>query len=487
MMVALRTWTAQPGRLVSFPEPPALYYERVPWPPEVITDRLDVLSQLSMFQAAPSTEEAHGPRSGPVVVTSVRALMRRTLPYRQFRRAIRKISVGARESLAELTRHAVGIGYEPTSVVHAPGQLSRRGGLLDIYPPQATQPYRLEFFGDEIETIRVFVPETQRSSDRIDTFWLTPVREALPRDSERALAAVQHLLDTEPPPEFRAQLEEDAEALTAQAPFPNLEFYLPYLYQEGGTLLHYLPPDALVVIEEGHRIASQWEELEREAVDQRQAARDEHVLFRDAPIPFTRWTQIRPLLSRHRTLELVSDTSEGFDGSGPLADAFAPEPHFAGRLPDALGRIRQWVNLGDQVVIVSRQAARMAELWQTFTPPPVLESLPSPPESLLTFVQGTVSGGWQWRGTAGVRHLLTDEELFGWRAPEPRRQPRRRASAPEQSFADLQPGDIVVHEDYGIGIYRGLVTRSVDNIDREYLYLEYAGPGNELLNEVALA
>jgi transcription-repair coupling factor (superfamily II helicase) len=164
---------------------------------------------------------------------------------------------------------------------------------------------------------------------------------------------------------------------------------------------------------------------------------------------------------------------------GPLAEAFGPEPHFAGRLPEALGRIRQWINLGDQVVIVSRQAARMAELWQTFTPPPVQETLREPPEGLLTFVQGVANGGWQWRGADGVRHLLTDEELFGWHPPEPRRRARRRASAPEQDFADLQPGDLVVHEDYGIGIYRGLVSRMVDDIEREYLLLEYAGPQSE--------
>ncbi len=476
LAVSLRTWMATPERLMSFPEPPGLHYERVPWPPEVITDRLDVLSQLYMSQ----TETAAG-RPKPVVVTSARALMRRTLPYRQFMRAIRRIAVGAHESLTELARHAMGIGYEPTSVVQAPGQLSRRGGLLDIYPPQATQPYRLEFFGDEIDTIRTFEPETQRSVGRSEGFWLTPVREALPKDSERALDVVRELLKADPPPEFRVTLESDAEALEAHVPFPNLEFYLPYLYQEGGTLLHYLPPDALVILDEGDRLQMQWEELEKEAADQRVVARKERLLLggEEAPVPYTPWTQMRSVLSRHHMLSLVSEEDDESEGGGPLADVFAPEPHFAGRLPEALGRIRQWVSLGDQVVIASRQAGRMAELWQDFTPPPVHEGLPTPPGSLLTFVQGVVNGGWQWRGPDGVRHLLTDEELFGWHVPEPRRQPRRRATAPEQVFADLQPGDVVVHEDYGIGIYRGLVTRSVDNIDREYLFLEYAGPGGD--------
>lgn len=475
LTVSLRTWMEPPDateapRLMQFPEPPGLLYERVPWPPEVITDRLDVLSRLFMCQ--------EGECEGPVIIASARALMRRTLPYRQYRRALRRITVGARESLTELTRHAVGIGYEPASVVQAPGQLSRRGGLLDIYPLQAPQPYRLEFFGDEIDTIRTFEPETQRSIGPAESFWLTPVREALPQDSARALTAVQQLLASDPPPELRTILEPDAEALAAQAPFPNLEYYLPYLYQEAGTLLHYLPPEALVILNDADQLPNRWDELEQEAQEQRQTAHAEQYVQPDAPVPYVTWAQMQAILDRHPTLTLNSGEE------GPLAEAFAPEPHFAGRLPEALGRIRQWVNLGDQVVIVSRQAARMAELWQEFTPPPVHESLPEPPESLLTFVQGVVSGGWQWRSadgapTAGVRHLLTDEELFGWHPPEPRRRTRRRAAAPEQDFADLQPGDLVVHEDYGIGVFRGLVSRSVDDIEREYLLLEYAGPGGE--------
>lgn len=496
---ALRGWMRTPARLMRFPEPPGLLYERVPWPPEVITDRLEVISRLSTAQASADTPDLRqsrptddelrsmgdetGPDSSPpVIVTSARALMRRTLPYRQFRRAIRQISVsgtaGNRESLAELTRHAVGIGYEPVSVVQAPGQLSRRGGLLDIYPPQASLPYRVEFFGDEIDTIRTFEPDTQRSVGRVEAFWLTPVREVLPKDSARAHDAVQRLLATAPPPEVQALLEADAEALDAQVPFANLEYYLPYLYQEVGTLLHFLPPAGLaIVLEDGHAqgsaLASRWEELEEEAAEQQRTAQAEHSLLPDAPIPYVSWDQMRATFRRVRTLSVVTGEE------GPLAEAFGSEPHFAGRLPDALGRVRQWVNLGDQVVIVSRQAARMAELWQDFTPPPVYETVATPPESLLTFVHGVVDGGWQWRGPDGVRHLLTDEELFGWHPPEPRRRPRRRAAAPEQSFADLQPGDVVVHEDYGIGIFRGLVTRSVDDIDREYLLLEYAGPGGD--------
>ena len=487
---ALKLWVADPARLRRFPEPPVLFYERAPWTPEAITDRLDVLSTLFMHRTDP-------PPTGtpPIIVASVRALMQRTLPYRQFRRAARKIEVNVRpkdasESLTGLARHAGGIGYEPVSVVQAPGQFSRRGGLLDIYPPQATLPYRLEFFGDVIDTIRTFDPATQRSlpeacgelrrtAERTTSFWLTPVREALPLDGERALETLRALLDTPLPTDVRPLLETDAQSLEAAIPFPNLEFYLPYFYQEDSTLLHYLPDNALVVLCEAEKLAARWRELEEEAAEQRKQIAEEGYLPPDAELPYVAWDAIHERLERAGTLALHDS------GEGALAEGFTPEVHFAGRLPEALGRIRQWLSLNDQVVVVSRQAERMAELWQEFNPPPVSQSIPTAPEGLLTFVQGAAPGGWQWNSARGTRHLITDEELFGWRPPEPRRRPRRRVASPEFNFADLQPGDPVVHEDYGIGIFRGLVTRGVDDIEREYLLLEYAAPPTRLSSSQA--
>ena len=460
MVEALRLWLPRQTQLLQFPEPPVQFYERAPWATETITDRLDVLSTLYQHRHNPSP-------ASPVIVTSVRALMQRTLPYRQFRKAARQLTVATRESLTRLTRHAAGIGYEPVSVVQSPGQLSRRGGLLDIYPPQSSAPYRLEFFGDEIDTIRTFDPATQRSTGRTTGFWLMPVREALPRDNARALQAVHALLVTDLPTDLHNSLQADAQTLQAALPFPNLEFYLPYLYAEVGTLLHYLPTNALVVVDNATRVPTVWQELQADADEQRQRGLEDGTLLDAPPPPYVTWENMHTLLDRRQTLRL--DAGE----EGSLAQAFTPEVHFAGRLPEALGRLRQWTSLGDQVVVVSRQAERMAELWQEYTPPPVHKALRAPPEGLITFVQTAASGGWQWHGPLGTRHLLTDAELFGWRPPEPRRRSRRRATAPEFKFADLQAGHVVVHEDYGLAVFKGLVTRGIDDIEREYLLLEY--------------
>ncbi len=461
---ALRAWLPPKRDVLAFPAPGVLPYERAPWSLETIADRLHVLSCLFLHRVGALRNEPP-----PLVVASARALMQRPLPYRQFRKAARKIEVGGRESLTELARHCQGIGYEGVTVVEVPGQISRRGGLLDIFPPRASYPYRLDFWGDEIDAIRTFDPATQRSVGRVDHFWITPVREALPRDAERALPALRALLETDLPPEVSAPLEDDIEALSVGSPFRSLEFYLPYLYEELGTLLDYLPADARVLLYNAAALPFRWQELEAQVREQKERSLQEQLILPSAPLSFIPWEHWQALLARHPALALEHGTE------GPLGEAFSAEPHFAGRLGEALGRLRQWVGLGDQVVVVSRQAGRLAELWQQFTPPPVHEALPEPPEGLITFVQGVGPAGWQLTEARRTRHLITDEELFGWRAPEPRQRTRRRVTAPEFPFADLEPGSLVVHEDYGIGLFKGLVQRSIDEIEREYLLVEYAG------------
>lgn len=465
-------WLREPQRLLAFPEPPVAPYERAAWTPEAITDRLAVLSALFLQRSSP---DASAPP--PIIIASARAVVQRLLPYRQFRRAARRIETGGNESITALARHCRGIGYESVSVVEAPGQISQRGGLLDIFPPQDAQPYRLDFFGNEIEAIRIFEPATQRSTGRAESFWLTPVREALPRDSERALAALQSILAKALLPEIRTPLESDREALEASVPFPTLEFYLPYMYQETATLLSYLPPEGRIYVYNGGAFEQRWAELHDEAEELQRRAIAESAPGSDAPLPYVAWEDWQASLAGRAVLTLNPGEE------GPLAELFAPEPHFAGKLGEALGRLRQWTKLGDQIVILSRQAARLAELWQEFTPPPIHENLDAAPETLITFVQGVAPGGWHlatspstdYGGARIARHLITDEELFGWRPPEPRRRPRRRVATPEFAFADLQPGTMVVHEDYGIGVFQGLVSRSVDDIEREYLLLEYEG------------
>ena len=163
-------------------------------------------------------------------------------------------------------------------------------------------------------------------------------------------------------------------------------------------------------------------------------------------------------------LELGHTNAEG--GSSLSAD-FGPGPRFAGRLKEYQYHIETLDNEAIPWTVVSRQAARLKQLW-TETHPEVNEKA-----TLHHFIEGSISGGWVLKQGAIQQHLLSDSEIFGWSRPQPRRRPMFNADVPETVYADLKPGDWVVHVDHGIGKFIGLHTPNIDGVQREYLSIAY--------------
>jgi transcription-repair coupling factor (superfamily II helicase) len=482
---SLRDWLSVPESVLRFDEPLALFYERAPWTEEVVAGRLNVLTRLFQQGAAGSVPLPDGSEAqGLIVGTSARALMQRTLPPRQFRGAICQFQVGQTLDLERTLGRWAGLGYEPVSVVESPGQFSHRGGILDIFSPADPLPVRVELFGNQIESLRRFDPATQRSQVRIEQVTITPAREALPRHGPRVSECVAAQLATGQPADVRAELEAHRQGLAGGVPFPGLEFYMPYLYSGAATLLDYLSAGILLVVDDAQELADAWAGFEEEAVDLRASAEESGALPPDYPLPYVTWDEWMERLADRPILTLGHGDSSFPDGEGGtsrLADCFAPGSCFGGQLKLVLESIRKTQDGGGQVVVASQQAHRLAELWSAerdYVAP--LEDLPQPPRSVLTFVRGSLAEGWVLRGTDlgapfSSVHLLTDAEIFGWRRPEPRRPLRHRKVAPESFFSDLTPGDFVVHVEYGIGVFRGLVTRAMESVEREYLLVEYGG------------
>ncbi len=471
---SLRAWMADPTRLHRFPEPNALFYERAPWTQEVVVGRLQTLAAL--------LEPGDRP---PIVVTSVRALMQVTLPPRQFRLGTRTLRQGQLTSMEKLVAAWLGLGYRPATVVEVPGQFSRRGGILDVYPPTDEGPVRIEFFGDEVESLRRFDPATQRSRERLERITIPPASEALPRLGP-AIAPKLTPWDLSRLPKDEAEpLRRDRQRLAEGSFFPELPFYLPYLYAPTPSwLLDYLPPEGLIVVEEPEALRDAWADLEQQAHRLREEATRQGRLPPGYPPPYLPWERWQEALTRRPWLNLGYGEEEETHPH-PLSNAFIPGPRFGGQIKPLLGHLRSAQAVGEPVILISRQAPRLAELWtqETGQDAPLQDALPIADGLLppLTFVQGVLEEGWslrtERRGGAPARtiHLFTDAELFGWRRPAPRRRPRPRPIAPESPFTDLEPGDYVVHIEHGIGIFRGLTTLHSNGSEREYLVIQYAG------------
>lgn len=440
-------WNSADRRL-SFPEPAPLFYEQAAWGNTTRRERLQSLTALAAYHLPGSRK----PEIPPILVTSVRAIMTRTLPRRDFIKNSKTIKVGAILAPESLQREWVEIGYQSAEVVLEPGQFSRRGGLLDVWPPAENLPVRVEFFGDEIDTLRAFDPATQRTVQATEQVLITPAREVLP-----GKAAALNL------PEFEVD-----------------EFYLPRVHPASASLLDYLPQGTLILASDFDMLQSVANEIEEQSVKTRRESIREGTLDEDFPVPYLSWSEIQDAMSRRQTLELGHSSleeplqAEDTVDQGRLADHFQPGPRFGGRLKQVMDYLGEAFQKKDRVVIVSRQVSRLRELWLEHQ---ILTGIPSTgPE----FIEDSLGEGWMLSNPAGTTlRLLTDGEIFGWDRPITRQRHKIHAEAPEASYTDLRPGDWVVHVDYGIGKYEGLVHRTLEGQEREFLAVSYQG-GDQL-------
>lgn len=487
---SLRAYGLSPDRLFRFPEPSALFYERAPWPREVAAERLNVLATLTNDERRMTDE---GPRvthhSSLTIVTSVRALMFRTLPPRAFKLGTRALRRGQSVNLDQLLEVWVGFGYENTTTVLAPGEFSRRGGIVDVYPPALPRPVRIEFFGDEVDSLRAFDPATQRSLDRLDQISITPAAECLAKNGPIAAEQIKAWDTSNLPDDQSEQFEKDRLSLIAGSPFRGIEFYLPLLHGDATALIDYVPRDALIVLDDAEEIEDAWSELEEQALDLRHSAEETGALPPNFPLPYVTWDEWHEKLA-HRSVLSLSDSAQSVAEQSPAEQLpLSPGPRFGGQLKTFIEHLAQLRGLNDAAIVVSRQASRLAELWaeHDHLRPPTHSVLDAPEPRSLIFVQGLLDEGWTLRAIAprdeaerrsvGLwsLHVLTDAEIFGWARPLPRRRGKPKAITPEQFFADLQPGDYVVHVDHGIGLFQGLIKLTLEGVENEYLQLAYAG------------
>lgn len=484
----LRTWLPDEVPVYNFTDPDALPYERVAQAPETRQRRLEALvGLLSWSGPTPATPLA------PVAVASARALMQMTLPVREMRLSLRVIRQSQAFDLDRMLASWVGLGYESAAVVETPGQFSRRGGIIDVWPPNVRRPVRIELFGDEVDSLRTFDPSTQRTIERVNELLIGPASEALPRLGERVIGRLEALDLSGCHPPARIEFEREIEQLRNGSGFSNLEWYIPYLYSQPGALPDYLPAEkAWLIVEDAGELLAALADLEGQA---EQLARDLKAAG-DLPVevqpPYFTGAALVERLAPRPTVFLGHTTLSG-NGSPQQADDslarhFRAGPRFGGQVRTILAEIEPLLRRRDRVIMVSRQAPRLAELLRqnghAIAP---TDSVTQPPAPGLTLVQGVMEEGWRLElaanGAAGESPdqderaslwFLTDAELFGWGKPRPRRPQRTRAVAPEVFFADVQPGDHVVHLEHGIGRFRGLVRMSVDEVEREYLQVEYA-------------
>jgi transcription-repair coupling factor (superfamily II helicase) len=416
-----------------FSEPNPLFYENAAWGSTTRRERLAALTSLAHYHLPFGGK----PPMAPVIVSSARAAMTFSMPRRDFLKACKKLSVGQTLKPETLLHQWVQLGYKVEDTVIEAGQVSRRGGILDIWIPADSHPLRLDFFGDELESIRQFDPATQRTLSRKEFLLVTPAREFI----------------------AETPVSDD---LTGISGTEESEFQIPLIYRNPGSLLDYLPPRSLVLIDDLGMVESMVSEVEEQAVHFRQECIDEGTLPPDFPVPYLTWSELFDGLQGFSWVELGHSTASDEIQENVLAGIFKHSQRFGGHLKPFMEHLLSQTNAGETVIVVSRQCERLKELWSESSDRGAAGENPR-------FIEGSLTEGF----IIDDLHLVSDSEIFGWERPQPRTRQKPAAEAPEALFADLRQGDLVVHIDHGIGRYGGLVQRTLDGHEREFLAVEY--------------
>jgi len=456
------------------PDRDALPYERL------ISDAATTQQRMNALISLANRERR------AIVVCSARVLTQPVIPPQELSAALYDLRPGQEVDLTLMLEHLYNLGYEPVAEVEEPGQFSHRGGIVDLFPPTLPRPIRIEFFGDEIESLRTFDQETQRSLNPVASCIIAPAREALPLRGPEAARELEQLNSAMLQRDAEERWKRDLEELRHGRSFDDIAFYLPYLHP-AATVLDYLAPGGLLILDNPESLQNHIAELDAQAQEMKERFehdRENPAHLRDAHLS---WDQLEPRLHQRRQLRFAGmlSASEGdfeayqHGGTEHLMPTFGSANSYGGRLRAFVQDCRKLLDNRGRVVIVTAQARRMAEVLgdEAILDDAAIHASPGvninqPPEpGTLTLIQGQLQEGWQSQGLA--LYVFTDTEIFGW--SRRRNVQRRKPITPASFLAEVNPGDYVVHQEHGIGRFEGLVRLSTTGVEREYLLIRYSG------------
>ena len=439
-----------------------------------------------------------------VLVLSVKSLARRVLPRSALDARSLLVSLEMEQDRDELAKKLTAAGYARTPVVEDPGTFAIRGGVFDVWSPLDERPTRLEFFGDLVEKIKAFDPQTQLTVQELTELALCPAREIVLDDEGRraAIATVRAAADAvETPTRQLRQLIDELQTKSADDELfaAGLAALLPGFFPGGlSPITEYLPKDALWVLDDPLELEREWGDLWDELAKSFDASRNKGELSLPPDQHFLHELDVRPSIDRAQVLELSDiamldpmdagmDTAEidfALEKTSELRSEIQAHHGEDGALQPLVRRLEAHRERGIVAVVAchsSAQAERTKRLiLDRNLMAQVIQALPPEPSTLYKpnvhahLVVGEIS-----QGFFDAHHrlaLYTDEDIFGPRA-RARKTPRRPRTFGEDAtdFRDLKEGDLVVHVDHGIARYDGLTRLSVRGFAADFILLQFAG------------
>jgi transcription-repair coupling factor (superfamily II helicase) len=448
-----------PRRIARFPALDADPWDGIAPHPEVARERVVALTRLAQ-------------RDLDVVLTPARALLTWLPSPEELAARTRTVRPGDHVPPDRFVLEAIAAGYRRVEIVSAPGEVSRRGGIVDVFSPLAEEPVRIELFGDTVESLRAFDTDHQRSTRGLDEAVIGPAVESPPGSDafERLAGALADVV--------RGSSNERLEQLRARGYFPGIEA-LARLTAARPVMLTDHAPDLSVVVAEPERAD---DELVVALHDARASwEQGDNRAFPPPERLFVPAAEARAVLARAalRVQELAIDAAAG---AGPSVCVVSrPTPMYGGKIPRLVADLEAARATQRRTVCVLRatgSARRLAEILDTHGLAPAVA------EARLPEAEGAPAAGGLFVTVGGLRAgfelpelgvtVLAERNAFGEEPRSADRKPGSRAAF-LSDFRDLKPGDVVVHVDHGLARYAGLGRPKGGSLNRDFMILEFDG------------
>ena len=468
---------------MSYPAKDLIFYQADIHGNQLVTERIRCLRR--MLEGKPVT-----------VVTTLSGLMTPQVPLSVFRQQLLKIDQNTQIDEADISRQLVEMGYEKSYQVESPGQFSIRGGIVDIYDLTEENPYRIELWGDEVESIRSFDVQSQRSIEKLSGITVYPaselllsgdrLQEGMKRIEKEGKALEEKLrgeFKTEEAHRIAMQLKQlREEALELQGAV-NLDSYVRYFYEDTVSFLDYFDREkTCIFVEEPARVREHGEAVELEFRESMMHRLEKGYILPGQTDLLYSLSEITAKLSNYRTVTLSAlDLKTSLIKADRKADISAKSiSPYNNSFEALLQDLKRYKKNGFRVLLLSgsrTRAARLArdlsenDLAAFYTENPDREIKPG---EIMTFY-GRVVKGFEYPLLKFA--VISESDIFG--AEKKKKKKKKQYEGRKiNDFSELQIGDYVVHENHGLGIYKGIEKVEVDKVVKDYIKIEYRDGGN---------
>ena len=415
------------------------------------------------------------------VILSVPSLLAATIPPEVMEQATFCIQCGEEYELDELALRLVRAGYRRCAQVEGEGQFALRGGLLDIFAPGEGNPVRIEFFGDEVDTMSYFDIGSQRRGRALQALTCLPNREVL---IDMAPGGVDGLVEqlekirssrAKKHPDLNQTLRRDIERLEQDSGFASIDRYLPLIYPGGETAADYIPEDALIFWEDMRSIREASRVYQTRLREDIMALVERGELYGKIGSFAGDWTQILDKLNRGAMVYLESFLASVSEcPPGALVDITAKQlPAYGGSVETAASDIQAYQAMNYRVIVLCSSDTRCRTMHDMLDEQGVnaLVTETIPTEGAVHIMEGSLSTGFEFP-TIKLAVVTEGQVLTSTRKKSKRRKSNRDHV---KSYTDLTPGDLVVHEHHGIGRFVGMERVKVDGHDADFVKIAFAG------------